>query len=115
MEMCAAHWADLRKALDDRGLTPLIAADTDAAAVNLQASIDGEYDPVKHWDPLMASTLAIYARGLECGGLYLMTGDYCPLCELAKHGSAEQPAKWIDGCTDAMQAHARSLGLIATN
>ena len=38
---------------------------------------------LERYDPLMAAHNMISGRAIECGGIYLLTGDYCPLCELA--------------------------------
>ena len=53
----------------------------------------------------MAAHNMIVGRALELGGLYLMTGDYCPVCEAMKHGQPE--THWIDGPSDAVLEMAR--------
>jgi len=129
MQFCQPHWDKLRKAIEDRGMSHLIAKDGQTALENTVADLDaakqGVDPPKETFDPLMSSFWAINSRALECGGLYLMTQkedgtDWCPLCELDAHSPADQipppyekhSDSWINGCADSQLAHARKLGLI---
>lgn len=114
MKFCQPHWDELRKAVDDRGLSHLVAGDGQKAFEAMARELEGRPEP-GDWDPLMAAHWAITAHALECGGLYLMGEDeqgnqYCPLCEAAKHKA--NPTEWINGCADAMLENARQKNLV---
>lgn len=113
MKFCTNHWEALRKAIEDRGLSHLVAKDGETAASNMKAELEGQKSP-QNYDPLMDAHWMITNRALKMGGLYLMTVDadgnhYCPLCEVGKHGG--NPQEWIDGCTDSILAHCQTNGL----
>lgn len=115
MKMCMPHWGELRKAIDDRGLSPLVARSGKEAAESAVRQIEGTDDKKADFDPLMSANWAIMGRALELGGLYLMGADdkgeeYCPLCEVDKHGG--KASDWITGCCNAQLDHARELGLV---
>lgn len=125
MQFCQPHYDALREAIKDRGLWPLVAPTSEAAKERFEQEVEqlqgGPPPDDKTWDPLMAAVWAIYGRAIECGGLYLMHGDYCPLCELDRHAPADVPipagydthsAAWIGGCCDARLADAREKGLV---
>lgn len=122
MNFCAPHWEKLKQAIRERGLWPLVSPSAEVAHEATLQEI--QHGPSKEtFDPLLNATWAIYGRALECGGIYLMTGDYCPLCELDKHiDQVKHPTPapyttpsdaWIGGCCDAQLTHARELGLVA--
>lgn len=123
MKWCDDHWAQLRKAIDDLGMTPLVAKNGEAAHANMVAELEaaqqGVEPPKETYDPLMSSFWAITNRALEMGGPYLLTGDLCPLCELNKHcepDPAYQPDHafhWIKGCTEAQLTFCQERGLVA--
>lgn len=114
MRMCQFHWDQLRAAVDERGMSGLIAGDGHKAAEAMDRELAGASE-ASDFDPLMAANWAIFSRALKMGGLYLMTEDescneYCPLCEADAHGG--HAANWIQGCMDAQLEHARELKLI---
>lgn len=121
MRFCPQHWDALRSAIDSRGLGPLVAANSRDAVARLKAELDGKDEP-DDFDPLMSAHWMIVARATEMGGLYLMTGDYCPVCEALKHHPADcgiaecTPAlvesHWIDGPADEVLRVAREKGLV---
>ena len=121
MKFCQKHWDMLRKAIEDRGLTHLIAKSGEQAAENMVSELRGEEHP---YDPLMAAHWMISSAALDQGGLYMMTGDHCPVCEAIKH-TAEHPLAdgnpageewvekfWIDGPANAVLAECREKGLV---
>lgn len=115
MKICEQHWADLRAAIHAKGMSHLVASNAEEVASRLRAELEGTADG-KTFDPLMAANNAIWAAALERGGLYLIGprddgSEYCPLCEARDRGG-QDPAQWIDGCTDAMRAHCVKLGLL---
>jgi hypothetical protein len=123
MQICEKHWAMVRAAIEARGLSHLVAKSGEQLMANTIAESKGEDAP---YDPLAAVNWMISGRALEQGGLYLMTGDYCPVCEVMKHtahipkapgetepaGEAWVERHWIDGPADAALAHCREQGLV---
>lgn len=115
MKICQPHWDKLRQAINDRGLSGLIAGSGEKATESLVRQLEGSED-LSDYDPLMACNWAFHTEALRLGGLYLMGTDengnqYCPLCEADFHGGHAQ--EWIDGCADAQLEFAREKGLIA--
>lgn len=109
--MCQPHYEQLKQAIRDRGLWPLVAQSPEAASANIEAQVNGDQDP-KNYDPLLNATMMIYHQGVKQGGLYMMTGDYCPLCELEAHTTWGKAAEWISGCTDAVLEYCRTHKLV---
>jgi hypothetical protein len=118
MKFCTPHWDQLKEAIRIRGLMHLVASSGEAAFERTVAELKGE-ETTANYDPLMTATYMIYGRAIDCGGLYLLAGDFCPLCELDKNarnadGSIPQPlaaTQWIEGCTDAVRDECVSKGL----
>lgn len=110
MQFCQDHWDALRKAIDDRGLSGLVAKSGEAAAESMARQIEGTDTP-SDFDPLMWAHWAISGQYLKDVGLSGMAGDKCPLCEVEKSrtGLADN---WIDGSTENALMHARALGLV---
>lgn len=116
MRICPAHWGKLSDAIRSRGLWPLVAR-------NGQEALQRAVDELEHkadkssYDPLADCCWMIYGQALKMGGLYLMTGDYCPVCEAVKHAKLGTPdgfatteqaeAHWIDGPANAVQAYVK--------
>jgi len=104
MKLCSAHYTDLRRAIQNKGMSGLI---RDPATLRQRADrwLKGRAQESDGFDPLMVATLEIYKKATEEVGTHLhMTktnGEhYCPLCELPRvHGTAA-PGAWIDNCTD---------------
>lgn len=110
MKMCQEHWAACRQAVSDRGLEHRVAQDGAAAGERIVAEIEGTATP-QTFDPLMAVNNMIFEAALKAGGLYLMTGDHCPLCELAKHKGDRFPPEWINGAADSVAEYCRKHNL----
>lgn len=111
MKMCQPHWDALRKAIEDRGLYHLVAKDGKTAIDNLKAELEGRGDK-SNYDPLMTANLMICDTALQMGGLYLLNGEHCPLCEAAKHLGANAPEVWINGCTDSILEYCQKHGIV---
>lgn len=107
MRMCMPHWEQLRQGVKDRGMMHLVLKSGEEAVKNMKAEIEGA--PAK-FDPLMAANWAIFSQALNFGGLDMMVGEHCPLCEADAHGGHAQ--EWIDGCLDAQLEYAIELGLV---
>lgn len=109
MKMCMPHWEELKTAIDDRGLSKFIAPSGEVLAKNLVTELQGGE---KKFEPLMGANIAIMSNALQMGGLYLMTGDFCPLCELEKH-TPEKASNWIKYASDEQYEKAKKLNLIS--
>ncbi len=112
MKFCMLHWIDLKKAISDRGLDNLIAKDGKAAMEMVKDNLarKGEYTK-DNFDPLMAAHLSIMNNAVEKGGVYILNGDYCPLCEFKKHVKDADPNEWIKFASDEVLEKARKLNL----
>lgn len=122
MKFCQGHWDKLRAAIDQRGLTPLVAKDGRMAMQNTVLELEGRADEAQ-FDPLMNAHWMIVGRALDLGGMYLMGstpegGEYCPVCEVMKHPeSCAEPVTaeqiedyWINGPhVDELDALDRTL------
>jgi hypothetical protein len=107
--MCADHWAALRKAIDDRGLTPLVARSGEEAMASTVRQLEGQ-DTKADFDPLMNANWAIFGAFLHDTGIAGLSFEGCPLCEVQKgSGLAED---WINGAADDQLTAARDLGLV---
>lgn len=130
MKICPDHWARLRAAIDERGLSHLVARSgkeaTDRIVAQLEHSVEHreslrdamrKQDEAASFDPLLGANFAIFSNALEAGGLYLMTPDEqgqprCPLCELAKHVNPVAVDEWLRLSADGALEKARELGLV---
>lgn len=80
MQFCSAHWAALRKAIDDRGLTPFVPKDGASAVQQMTTQLREGGESKQTFDPLMAAHWAIVNNVMgfidRTGNspLYLMTG-----------------------------------------
>lgn len=99
MLMCNAHWNACIDAIRDRDLWHLVDLSNIKA---VRSAFDGSTktlkfvseslkkessDNVDGFDPLEYLVVAISSSALICGGHYLLTGEYCPLCEGESHGN----------------------------
>ena len=137
MKFCDHHWAMLRTAIDQRGLTQFVQG-PDQHATTMQAVVEamqgGNNDLARQlereapYDPLWSALWMIQNRALEQGGLYMMTGDHCPVCEAMKHlgslplepngpavGEAFVEQEWINGPADAAHQECIRRGLLGNN
>ena len=114
MKICAAHWAELRKLLDDRGLTHLIPTTGEEAAKRVMAD---------SFDPLMYANNAIFANALGAVGLVLLSpkedgAERCPICHLIEHcvcQGADCPFRtYITHAADDALTEAKAEGLLAS-
>ena len=120
MRFCQRHWDALRAAVRARGLDHLVGKSGREALERARDELAGTATDATY-DPLLAAHNMILGRALEGGGLYLLTGDYCPVCEAVAHkddspnGAAltveQAESYWIDGPADAVLAYCREHGL----
>lgn len=106
MKFCQPHWDELRAALDERGLSHLIAKDGKQAVKNLAAELT-EGRSVENYDPLMAAHNAILNNVMGVVGIEVMYpnedgSDRCPLCFLTTEHKAgcKDPTCEIDSYDD---------------
>jgi len=124
MQICQHHWDLLRQAMEDRGLGHL--SSKEAAKAQIEGELAGEPAEERPRDPLMSANFAIMGKAMEMGGLYMMMGDLCPICEAIKHtaGKYKDPKTdqimneheierwWIDNPADAELEAARARGSV---
>lgn len=99
VKFCLPHWERLRAAINERGLTSLIARGGAAAAERTTDEFKGTATDATY-DPLMACHWMITNRALEGLGLYVLTtkedgSEYCPICEVLRR----HPDPCPNGCT----------------
>ena len=115
MKFCQPHWDALRRAIDDRGLSHLVARDGAAAAELLRAQAEGEAGP-EAYDPLMAAHNMIASWAVENGGLAMLQGDLCPVCEGMRRVTGVAPEEverdLLTGPPDAALDYCREHGLV---
>lgn len=119
MRMCEAHWAQLRSAIEARGLGHLVSANGRELASRFASALEGE-DELANYDPLMWAYLLIVEEATNWCGLSLyMEDDLCPLCEVLKvyppipegHRYATNDSYFVDGPADAVLEFAREHGI----
>lgn len=110
MKICQTHWEALKVAIDERGLSKFIAQSGTEAAKRIEGQLKGQTDATT-FDPLLNANFVIMGNAVSIGGLYLMTGELCPMCESEAHNS--HPAEWwINHAADDQLALARELKLV---
>jgi hypothetical protein len=114
MQMCPAHWEEMKEAIRARNLYHLVHKTGESLVNSVKKQIEGDAN-VLSYDPLMDVHNMITGRALESGGFYLMTVDaegkqYCPLCEAKKYNV--EPSEWINGASDASLEYAKKNGLL---
>jgi hypothetical protein len=107
MKLCPDHWEQLRFAVRVRGMEPYVSKNM----AELQKKLAAQDMKGAISDPLADAVAMIYQRALEDGGIYLLVGEICPLCELEKVQKGGG-ANWINGATDALAHEFRQRGLI---
>lgn len=131
MKICDKHWAAMRKAVDDRGMTSLVKSGKENFETIIK-ELDGEKKLPNEYDPLMGMYWMVTNRALAKGGLYLLTqkedgSEYCPVCEAMLHpctcgdpdcnqNTAEKVEHyWTEGVADAALQQCVAYGLIKSN
>ncbi|HEY6018826.1 MAG TPA: hypothetical protein VIY48_02745 [Candidatus Paceibacterota bacterium] len=92
MQFCDEHWASLREAIDERGLSHLVRDPSESAVLVKEVEDVWELtDPttIKTFDPIMAAHWAIVANVLNSVGMemFFLNEDgteRCPLCFMAE-------------------------------
>lgn len=130
MRFCQDHWDRLRAAIDERGLSHLIAPDGKTAMMQMADQLkraeagDEPHTPV-NYDPLMSAHWAIVnnlgdaarQHGGPGAALYILTGDICPLCfanEQHQQGCQDEGCTftyddWIDYAANDQAEYVKTL------
>lgn len=126
MKFCDCHWAALKEAVKVRGMWGLVAKDGTAVMERIKEEIAGNASD-DNFDPLAAATWAIYGRAIELGGLNMMMGELCPLCELDTQVKGDSEIQqldangripsqnWIEGCCDSLLEYCREKCLLSVS
>lgn len=121
MKFCQAHWDKLREAVYAKGMRPLVPRSGAEGAERLVEELSGEATDATY-DPLMSCFWMICVRAMDALGSYLLSSDYCPVCEVVRaHG--EQPCphgcsgadveeRWIHGPVDAAYAYVQETPVL---
>lgn len=116
MQICKDHWAMMREAIDNKGMSSLVAKDGKAAHENIVSELTVGLQPP--FDPLMSMNWHWMAAAIECGGLAMMTPNddgspRCPICEYVKNVPSFDPKAKIDNVASQMQKHCIEEQLIS--
>lgn len=112
MKFCDEHWDKLKKLTEDNGLMHLVHKDGKSAVDSLRKHVDGT-GTLDDYDPLMDAHNMLTSNALKCGGLYLLEGELCPMCEADKNAGDGTADEWMVGCTDAVLKYCQEKGLTA--
>ena len=107
MKLCHDHWHMLQNEIDKRGLSHLISSDHEGI---MSRALDGSFDLVRDFDPLLMANFLIWRNAIEIGGAARLVHEpHCPLCE--RRDVAEE---WITDATNDALNEARRLNLVPT-
>lgn len=115
MKFCEPHWEQLKDKIKELGMWDLVSKGGQDLAERMQAEISGKGDGKWNFDPLMSAHNMIVTNAVRAGGLYLLEGDLCPLCELDKNKEAmkEDSTVWIEKAAQGALEYCREKGLVA--
>ena len=124
MRICRVHWDKLIQAVKDEGLWGFVKG-PEEASTEIQAALAGDSDDRKGFDPLLRANNMICDQALNQGGLYMLEGDRCPVCEAMKHlssiphegqtepvGEAWVENHWTVDVVKAIRIYMGELGLL---
>ncbi len=119
MKICKDHWDVCHKAIDERGMSSLVANSGEAAMESLVADLQGQATN-KDFDPLMSMHWHWTNSALRAGGLWTMEqdpsgkndGHYCPICIYCEKEPGFIAEESVGKVADQMAEWARSEGLI---
>lgn len=121
MKICKDHWQMMRDAVEERGLSNLVAKSGEAAIDNEVRQLEehqqtgevSEETLKETFDPLISMNWHWCNNALRNGGLYIMgqnedgvnDGHYCPICEYVKHVEGFEAKSEIESVADQMRAY----------
>lgn len=91
MKFCTSHWDALRAAIENRGLSSLVADNGEKAASNLVSELT-EGSSIDNFNAIVANVVAILHAG---AAMEVLAGDVCPLCYV---NEAHKATCTDDGC-----------------
>ena len=111
MCICQVHWDRLRKAIEERGLSHLVAKTSEEAIEVVQEELQG--NPDAPFDPLMSCNWMIMGQATKMLGLSVFNqkedgSDQCPIC--AVRDAIEND--YINGPAEAALQEARDRKLV---
>lgn len=106
MRLCSRHFADLRAALQKKGLWYLVELEPRHLAMRAQQWLDGNTTD-ETFDPFVAANMEIHVKAIELMGPehnWKRNGsEPCPLCKLNQFLCNDNAdLSWIDNITDMM-------------
>lgn len=107
MRICDQHWAELRQAVDARGLSPFVADGPDEAEERVRNTMTSTTGAdASNFEPMIGALLSIANNALHQFGMSAaIVGERCPLCSLATW--------WIERASREQLDTARRLGLVS--
>jgi len=100
MRFCEDHWADLRKAIDERGLTSLVSPTAEVALDRMRMELEERETIKESFDPLLHAHWAIVSncfRLIELAGgtplYFLQSGPEDPV-DLERYGEQHRGRVW---------------------
>ena len=119
MKFCSVHWNKLCEGVNLRGLGHLVTHKE-------EESIDVDNVPkTKNYDPLINLHWSISLHAVQMGGLYLLSGDYCPVCEAIETMVGREDVEseeivtleeveyyWLEAPLNAELKHCKDKGII---
>jgi hypothetical protein len=114
MYICQDHWHELNNAIRQRGLWELVPRGEDsriATDPRSQSSL-GPSEP-SNLDPLSLAVSLISVQALMALGDYLLTRQYCPLCEVEENLGRGLSLEWIISDADTVLQLCKERKLIS--
>lgn len=117
MQACKEHWEQLKKAIEEKGLSNLVSKDGKQVVERIKKELNNEHTIA---DPLLNAWMAIVNNALGAGGVYLLQKDeegnhYCPLCEGEKHAGPGTADWFISNAAEEQCTKAKEAGLLNNN
>ena len=114
MHICQDHWHELKSAIRQRGLWGLVPRGEDGhIATNPRLQNSGEPSEPPNLDPLSMAASLISSQALMAFGDYLLTRQYCPLCEVEENLGRGLSMEWIIIDADTVLQFCRERKLIS--
>lgn len=112
MKFCKDHWSKLQTAINERGLSDLVSGSGEELQRRMKIEMEAKKTTKESFDPLMTAHNMIVKNALQAGGVYMLNGDFCPLCELNKNAEEmkETADDWIRKSADGVAAYAVEIG-----
>ena len=105
MQFCHDHSHVLRNALRQRGLWAFVPSDSPLIEK------EGKATPAE-FDPWIMAGLLISEQAVRAFGTYLLSGNYCPLCEVEENLGGGSSFEWVDTDAETVFEICRELDLL---